>query len=593
MLITNNGTAPVTMNLRDGTSYLLRPGVPTSVPDSATTMIDDSSVLIALFNAGTLTVTTDAGGAFTGFPTVVNATDSAQGKLLPVRAKVGNGGARTLVDEAGQPVGGGGRYIETARQILRLSEAAASNNARVNPVIPSYELVSIAYYADAAAANTAFAAAANTGKAAYIGTAASYQIAVSNGTAYVPTTGCFAYYRAVEPATTGYVETRPMTEYGFTTAADFGGKAVAGKINMLGWIGGTGRAPGVALDNDTYLQSALLNRAGTTMDLRGSRVRIRTSETQVMVTCNGYSGTYILRANVGGRWAYISDAALSVTTADGVPRYYAGRTNPNGGNIRVLWDFSALGQQYVEFEYEAAFSFAATRFWTRPNKQFGECTPSRLTGLWLCDSLGNSAVLGGPEDTYPHWLREYLNTPDLYVFSDAGSGFVADSAGNTRTHIMKAQALFAFPQMPTPHLIAMAASVNDGATATATLQAAISDCVTYCLSKAPNALVLVVGPTAAADTTNQALMLAMDQMLAAFVPTLGMPNVLHIPTMSARTGQPITGNKTIQTADGAGTSEYYFNNTDTTHFVTRGHARWARDVLLPGILSVLRKLVGQ
>lgn len=107
MLIKNNGTTSITMNLRDGSSYVLLPGVPTSVPDAATTMIDDSAVLISLFNAGTLTVTTDAGGAFSGFPTTVNATDSAVGKLLPVRAKVSAGGARSLVDETGQAVGAG------------------------------------------------------------------------------------------------------------------------------------------------------------------------------------------------------------------------------------------------------------------------------------------------------------------------------------------------------------------------------------------------------------------------------------------------------------------------------------------------------
>ena len=106
MLIKNNGTNPITMNLRDGSSYVLQPGVPTSVPDAATTMIDDSPVLIALFNAGTLTVTTDAGGAFSGFPTVVNSTDSAAGKLLTVHAKVGAYGSRTLVDSTGASVGG-------------------------------------------------------------------------------------------------------------------------------------------------------------------------------------------------------------------------------------------------------------------------------------------------------------------------------------------------------------------------------------------------------------------------------------------------------------------------------------------------------
>lgn len=129
MLIKNNGVTPITMNLRDGTSYLLAPGVPTSVPDAATTMIDDSAYLIGLFNAGTLTVTTDAGGAFSGFPTVVNATDSAVGKLLPVRAKVGAGGARTLVDETGQAVGGGGGSTNYGGTGKRRSIAARFSDA--------------------------------------------------------------------------------------------------------------------------------------------------------------------------------------------------------------------------------------------------------------------------------------------------------------------------------------------------------------------------------------------------------------------------------------------------------------------------------
>ena len=139
MLIRNNGTAPVTMNLRDGTSYLLQPGVATSVPDAATTMIDDSPVLIALFNAGTLTVTTDAGGAFSGFPTVVNATDSAVGKLLPVRAKVGAGGARTLVDETGQPLGGGGGRSTVARAVAKALHFSTARRVSLD----SHELLAL------------------------------------------------------------------------------------------------------------------------------------------------------------------------------------------------------------------------------------------------------------------------------------------------------------------------------------------------------------------------------------------------------------------------------------------------------------------
>lgn len=135
MLIKNNGVTPITMNLRDGTSYLLQPGVATSVPDAATTMIDDSPVLIALFNAGTLTVTTDAGGAFSGFPTVVNATDSAVGKLLQVHAKVGSGGARTLVDSTGQAVGGGSGLsrLRAALSAVRLVPSPIMSPALIAP----------------------------------------------------------------------------------------------------------------------------------------------------------------------------------------------------------------------------------------------------------------------------------------------------------------------------------------------------------------------------------------------------------------------------------------------------------------------------
>lgn len=138
MLIKNNGTNPITMNLRDGSSYVLQPGVPTSVPDAATTMIDDSPVLIALFNAGTLTVTTDAGGAFSGFPTVVNASDSAAGKLLTVRAKVSAGGGRTLIDETGQAVGWNALIALKTKFLASLVNGAKYREQRSLAAIPDW-----------------------------------------------------------------------------------------------------------------------------------------------------------------------------------------------------------------------------------------------------------------------------------------------------------------------------------------------------------------------------------------------------------------------------------------------------------------------
>lgn len=142
MLITNNGAQSITMNLRDGSSYVLTPGVPVRVPDAATTMIDDSAYLIGLFNAGTLTVTTDAGGAFAGFPTTVNAADSAAGKALHTRARVGGDGTRTLIDETGQaiPTGGSGAVTVTA---LNSDRALSAADHRVNLAMTANRSVTV------------------------------------------------------------------------------------------------------------------------------------------------------------------------------------------------------------------------------------------------------------------------------------------------------------------------------------------------------------------------------------------------------------------------------------------------------------------
>ncbi len=76
MLIANTGQSLVIMNLRTGEQVQLPPGQRTSLADSKIQYIDDSAVLIALFNAGVLVAYTDAGAAYPGFPTSANPEDS-------------------------------------------------------------------------------------------------------------------------------------------------------------------------------------------------------------------------------------------------------------------------------------------------------------------------------------------------------------------------------------------------------------------------------------------------------------------------------------------------------------------------------------
>lgn len=76
MLIANTGQSLVVMNLRTGEQVQLPPGQMTPVLDSKIPLIDDSFVLISLFNAGVLVAYTDAGSAHPGFPTASSPSDS-------------------------------------------------------------------------------------------------------------------------------------------------------------------------------------------------------------------------------------------------------------------------------------------------------------------------------------------------------------------------------------------------------------------------------------------------------------------------------------------------------------------------------------
>ena len=80
MLIANTGQSLVVMNLRTGEQVQLPPGQLTPVADSKIRFIDDSAVLIALFNSGLLVAYTDAGASYPGFPTIAYPGDS---KVIP------------------------------------------------------------------------------------------------------------------------------------------------------------------------------------------------------------------------------------------------------------------------------------------------------------------------------------------------------------------------------------------------------------------------------------------------------------------------------------------------------------------------------
>lgn len=104
MLIDNTGQSLVIMNLRTGEQVQLPPGQRTPLADSKIQYIDDSAVLIALFNAGVLIAYNDAGAAYPGFPTSANPADS---KVVPpvdpdyANAVLSAAGSRSLLQRVG------------------------------------------------------------------------------------------------------------------------------------------------------------------------------------------------------------------------------------------------------------------------------------------------------------------------------------------------------------------------------------------------------------------------------------------------------------------------------------------------------------
>lgn len=108
MLIANTGQSLVVMNLRTGEQVQLPPGQMTPLDDSKISLIDDSFVLISLFNSGVLIAYTDAGAAYPGFPTTAIPEDSRS--FPPVDSDF----AANIVASASQSGGAGG-----ARSIIQ------------------------------------------------------------------------------------------------------------------------------------------------------------------------------------------------------------------------------------------------------------------------------------------------------------------------------------------------------------------------------------------------------------------------------------------------------------------------------------------
>lgn len=128
MLIANTGQSLVVMNLRTGEQVQLPPGQMTPVFDSKIPYIDDSAVLVSLFNTGVLVAYTDAGTPYPLFPTSAMISDVKQAPQVDTdyAAAVVAVGIGSAVGAPGPRASGIARLMADADRMLATRGVAAT-----------------------------------------------------------------------------------------------------------------------------------------------------------------------------------------------------------------------------------------------------------------------------------------------------------------------------------------------------------------------------------------------------------------------------------------------------------------------------------
>jgi hypothetical protein len=472
----------------------------------------------------------------------------------------------------------------TALALINGWDKNCARNPRTEPFVNCHELTSLTYHANAAALQIAFSAASSTNKAGYVGTSTSYQIFVSDGTNWNAQTGIGAYWRG-SVSTSGYKTVSITSRYGLSQTP--AGNPVAVIDSEIAALGGVPYANG----NGSAAAIGLVRKDGTfTQDLYAAW-RLHTSDPLPIVTLSGYNSAFMARIRVNGVWRYLSDPNAMATTTNGGLKFAQLISPGSGGLVPLLFDFTQLyatTPQVAGVGYEVEF---------QPNNTSYDAFSIRTKHVWLKnyrgpvksavihDSLGATATDGAQAQYFWSWLRDLYGIDDLFMISEAGTGFV-NNGGTFRTHIEKLQYLATVPQYADLNHIHLAQSVNDAGQAT--LVAKMTEAINFATATWPNALITVSEGTAGNSVGSQTTMAADGLLLKALVSSLALPNVVYVPTLNLPSGNPISGTGTFGAPANDGISDFLFNTGDGTHFASIGHKYWATEVLGPNLVTALR-----
>lgn len=479
------------------------------------------------------------------------------------------------------PASGGGAVVAAVSAICESYARSKDRNPRTNATIRSCELVGDTIYADSAALQAAFPAASNANKGGKVGTASSYVIQVSNGTAWAtPTEGVVGYLRA-SVSTTGYaaaVNFLPAGTLNGLVPPASGGAQLTKPFRMYG---------GMPFSNSGLQGMSAYNAAGGRGQSATGRVLVSTDEPEPIFRGTGFGTVYFLLVDLqdGSGPRAVVDPAISAPPYSNVS-FLGGAS---GGIQPVKLDVSQLGgfgRRKRELIFPVPWDVTITDFRIKPVSSYFQ-PPESPRVVFITDSMGFTVYQGDQKDGYVAVAQDFMGVHDTILVGEGGTGFVNTNGAN-RNHLAKLQNLTQIPQYANPDVIVLQSSANDNNLSG--ISDAVEACLRFALDTWPKTVFVVTGATSRNSAPEQANSITTENLVKAGIDRVASSRVVWVPMMTD-TPQFIRGTGAVNALTSDGNADLMFNTGDTIHWVTPGHLIAGRDYFAPKIAAALRAWV--
>lgn len=509
-------------------------------------------------------------------PALAQAPDYGPGAVPPA---TGVPGDITSFGPSGWPAENGAATV-TARGAIqfkssmnllsRLSQTAAVNNPRVNPVMTSPPAITAAPLWSNGTAYTVGQVVVNPS-----GSGAS-----SLGYWYVATTAGTSSASCCGPSGTGtgitdgtvvwnYVSSHPTAKYSGASAANSylwntgtGLAGPGGVVNFLGGVPANNASTGCEISNTATVAGA---QSGG-----GGRWNFVTDATYIVLRVFnvGPSSTYrvIVNAGTGPQYASLTPVTLAP-----------------GGWGYLLIDFSSAGGRAtrditIENEsntYFCGVDVAVTEGVYKPGR-----TTNNLTIVHVGDSFTAAAGADMVYDGYAFVLCDYAGATNCIDLGIGSTGYVDSSTSGTAIQRINDVISAVNYAGVTNSIIIDENGYDDQTYSASSIQAACLAYLQALRAQYPTIPIFELGINAAGNGgTSWAVGIGVENAKKAAVAAMNDPLIVFIPSIQAVGGSMMTGTGNDQARNGTGNSDYYTNGLTLPHSNTPGHAYMAQQWL--------------